>query len=280
MQLPRHSQNLIFARADDAVMVLWNDKPAEEVLYLGEDVKQVDLWGRAHTPEKRENAQVIHVDTLPAFITGLSKPIARWYIDFSFAQERMPSIAGLAQANGFRVKNPFPGEATGTATIVAPRGWIVSPKQVFFHLAPSEELQQPISITFPDTATSGRHTVRVEFEIQADRPYKFSVLRHIEVGLGDVRIETQTRLNSENKLEVQQRFVNSTDQPVSFRCELFAPDRRRLMVDVLDQSAGENLHTYRLEDGKELLGKTLWLRATGIGGPRILNYRFTVKSGE
>ncbi|MGD0518651.1 MAG: hypothetical protein ABSA26_14035 [Thermoguttaceae bacterium] len=279
MQLPRGSQNMIFARANDAVMVLWNDKPAEEVLYLGEDVKQVDMWGRARKPDIRENAQVIHVDSLPAFVTGLSKPIARWYIDFSFAQERMPSIAGQAQANGFRVKNPFPGEATATATIVAPRGWIVNPKQVFIHLTPNEELQQPISITFPDTATSGRHAVRVEFEIQADRPYKFSVLRHIEVGLGDVRIETKTRLSSENKLQVEQRFINSTAEPVSFRCELFAPDRRRLMVDVLGQSAGENPHTYRLEDGKELLGKTLWLRATEIGGPRILNYRFTVKEG-
>ncbi len=277
MQLPRGSQNQVFARANDAVMVLWSDKPAEEVLYLGEEVKQVDLWGRILTPEKRENAQVIHADRLPAFVTGLSNPLARWYIDLSFDQERMPSITGRAQANGFRVKNPFPGEAAGTATIDAPRGWIVNPKQVFFHLAAGEELQQPISVTFPDTAASGRHSVRVEFEVQADRAYRFSVLRHIEMGLGDVRVETQTRLNSENELEVEQRFVNSTDQPVSFRCELFAPDRRRMMVDVLDQGRGQNLHTYSLEDGKELLGKILWLRASEIGGPRVLNYRFTVK---
>ena len=81
----------------------------------------------------------------------------------------MPSIPGLEQANGFRVKNSFPGEAAGTATIAVPRGWIVSPKQVNFHLAAGEELQQPISITFPDTAASGRHAVRVDFEIQADR---------------------------------------------------------------------------------------------------------------
>ncbi len=52
------------------------------------------------------------------------------------------------------------------------------------------------------------------------------------------------------------------------------------MVDVLDQGRGQNLHTYDLDDGKELSGKTLWLRAGEIDGPRILNYRFTVKSGE
>ena len=50
MQLPRGSQNLIFVRANDAVMILWNEKPVEEVLYLGEDVKEVNLWGRAAPP--------------------------------------------------------------------------------------------------------------------------------------------------------------------------------------------------------------------------------------
>jgi hypothetical protein len=279
MQLPRDSQNLIFDRGCDAVMVIWNDKPAEEVLYLGEDIHQTDLWGLVRTPEKRGGAQVVNADNLPAFVTGLSRPIVRWHIDFSLFQECMPSIADVAETNGFRVKNPFPGEASGMATVVVPRGWTVAPKQVAFHLAPGEELRQPISITFPDTAASGRHALRVDFAIQADRAYKFSVLRHIKVGLGDVRIEPQTRLNPENMLEVEQRFINATAQPASFRCELFAPDRRRLAVDVLNQGAGENLHIFRLEDGKELLGKTLWLRATEIDGPRTLNYRFTAKEG-
>jgi len=279
MQLPHGTQNLLFARADDAVMIVWNDRPVEEVLYLGEDVKQIDLWGRTVTPEKRENARVIHADALPAFVTGLSEPIARWYADLSLTQERIPSNFGQSQANGFNVKNSFPCEAAGTATIVAPRGWIVQPKQFAFHLAAGEELREPFSLSLPDTAGSGRHKIRIDFEIQADRPYKFSAIRHIEVGLGDVYVEPVARLSPNGELEVEQRFVNKTDRPVNFRCELFAPQRRRLMVDVLDQGPGQKVYVYRLEDGKELIGKTLWLRATEIDGPRILNYRFTVKEG-
>jgi hypothetical protein len=172
------------------------------------------------------------------------------------------------------LKNPFSCEAVGTATIAAPRSWIVNPKQFAFHLAAGEELQKPVSIAFSDTSGSGRHTVRLDFQLQADRPYKFSVLKHIEMGLGDVYIEVKTRLNPENLLEVEQRFVNTTEQPVNFRCELFAPDRRRLMVNVLNQDAGQNTHVYRLENGRELLDKTLWLRATEIDGPRVLSYHF------
>ena len=277
MTLPCGSHNLIFDRANDAVMIVWNSKPVEEVAYLGEEVEQIDLWGRTVTPEKRENAQVIRADNLPTFVTGLSKPIARWYMDLSFAHERMPSITGRPQENAFLVRNSFPREVVGTATVVAPRGWIVNPKQVAFRLAAGEQLQQPISITFSDTAASGRHKVHVDFDIQADRPYKFSVMKYIEVGMGDVYIEVKTRLNPNNELEVEQRFVNQSNQPVSFRCELFAPERRRLMVQVLDQSAGQNEHVYRLEDGQELVGRTLWLRASEIDGQRILNYRFTAR---
>ena len=105
------------------------------------------------------------------------------------------------------------------------------------------------------------------------------MLRHIEMGLGDVRIEVTTRLNSENKLEVEQRFINSTYQMVNFRCELFAPDRRRIMDQILAQGHGQNEFIYTLDNGKELVGKTLWLRATEIDGPRMLNYRFPVKVG-
>jgi hypothetical protein len=32
--------------------------------------------------------------------------------------------------------------------------------------------------------------------------------------------------------------------------------------------------SYRLPDGRELIGKTLWLRAEEVGGQRILNFRF------
>ena len=130
--LPHGSQNLVFTRANDAVMIVWNNKPGEELLYLGEDAKQVDIWGRARTPEKRENAQVIHVDSMPAFVIGLNKPIAHWQMDLSIAEEHMPSITGRPQANAFRVKNPFPCEAAGTATVVAPRGWIVEPERMVF----------------------------------------------------------------------------------------------------------------------------------------------------
>ncbi len=277
MKLPQNIHNLVFARSDDVVMVVWNDKPVEEVFYLSEEVKQVDLWGRNIALERRAHARAIHVDTLPTFVTGLSKPLAHWCLDLALSQAHMTSVFGKVQENALRVDNPFPSEVKGTAAIVVPEDWIVEPKQIALRLTAGQQWQQPFSLTFPYTVQSGRHKIRIDFDIQADRPYKFSVIRELEVGLSDVRVEIKTRLNSNNELEVQQRFVNESAQPVNFRCELYAPQRRRMKIQIQNLGPGEDVQNYRLENGKELLGQTLWLRAEDLEGPRVLNYRFTAE---
>ena len=69
-------------------------------------------------------------------------------------------------------------------------------------------------------------------------------------------------------------MVNRGEGPVSFRCQLSAPQRRRQRTQVIGLKPGRDDKLYRLADGEELIGQTLWLRAQEIGGPRVLNYRF------
>ncbi len=91
--------------------------------------------------------------------------------------------------------------------------------------------------------------------------------------MGDVYEEITTRLDESGDLIVQQVLVNDTPETVSFRCELFVPDRRRQFCLIQNQPPGRHVQTYRFPRGEELIGKTLWLRAEEIGGSRILNYR-------
>jgi len=277
IQLPNGSPNQIFARADEAVMVVWNEEPAEEVVYLGEDVRQIDLWGRSVTPPEREHRQVIRVGRLPSFVTGLNEPITRWRMDFAFARTQLPSVFGRPHKNAFTVKNHFPRGANGHVELVTPKIWMVNPRKTALRLAGGEELQRSFEITLPFNASSGRQKVRADFQVQGDRPYRFSVYRRMDVGLGDVYIQIITQLNEEGILEVEQRFVNDTARLVSFRCQLFAPGRRRQKTEVIDLGQARDVKTYYFARGKELLGKTLWLRAEEMDGPRILNYRFVVK---
>ncbi len=278
--LPRGSQNHVFARSGSAVMVVWNEKPTEEVIYLGEQVRQVDLWGRGTVPAVREHRQVIEVGPLPSLVAGLNEPIARWRMDFAFTHDRIPSIFGQRHQNGFCLKNHFPPRhlesgAVGRAKLITPDVWKVDPKEVPFQLADGERRKYNFEIMLPYNASSGRHEIRVDFDIKAQKEYRFSVYRRMDVGLGDVRFDIVTQLSDAGELEVRQRMVNKTDKPVSFRCQLFAPDRQRMKTQIIGLKQGSDLKTYRIPKGKELIGKTLWLRAEEMDSPRMFNYRFT-----
>ena len=50
VELPGGSTNHIFARDGKAVMVVWSDEPATEHCFFGDDIEQLDLWGRSTRP--------------------------------------------------------------------------------------------------------------------------------------------------------------------------------------------------------------------------------------
>ena len=277
VELPRGSRGEVFSRGEDAAMAVWNEHATSETLYLGQHLRQIDIWGRARVPSQTAQGQVIAVARQPAFITGVNEAVARWRMDCTLARDRLPCIVGQAQENTLRMKNRFADTVSGTATLVLPEGWTADPKQITFRLERGEPLAQPLRMILPLGATCGRHPLRIDFQVQADQPYRFSVYQHIEVGLGDVSIEIRTLLNKQGQLEVEQAFINDTDRRVSFRCELFAADRQRQKFDILGLGPGRDVHRYFFAKGAELLGRTLDLRAAEFDGPRILNYRFTAE---
>ena len=176
-------------------------------------------------------------------------------------------------ANSLLLKNSFPDAVGVKAKLFAPDRWIVEPNELALRLPGGAESQQPFTVTLPPDVLVGRQEIRIEFEIQADRPHHFSIDRHIEVGMGDVGLSGVVQLNERGELEVRQTVVNRGKTPVSFRCQLFVPDRRREASQVIDLDRAADVKVYALANGRELLGKTLWLRAEEVGGDRVLNCR-------
>lgn len=274
IQLPGGSENRIFLRDGNAVMVVWNDNPTEEVLYLGEDVRRTDLWGVETVPGLDHHRHVIQVDKTPVFVTGLNPAIVKWRQQFAFDEPQIPSIFGRQYNNGFQVQNTFGHAVSVTARLAMPDVWKVTPPEAFFRLETDQAHHQGFDIFLPYDATSGAHDVRCDFEIHSQQPIRFSAYRRMHVGLGGIRVEVQTRLNADGDLEVEQHFINDTDESVSFRCYLYVPNRRRQKLDILDLGHGRDVQRFRLQDGKELIGQTLWLKADEIGGGRGLNHQF------
>jgi len=274
LRLPGNSENHVFIRGQEAVLVVRNDRPTEEVIYLGDDVQQVDIWGRSVRPELREHRQVIEVGRLPTFLVGISPHIARWRLSVQLDKQRIPSVFGTAHRNALRWKNGFGQGVGGELRLVAPGEWDTFPPRLSFKMAAGEEFAKPFEIELPFTASSGRHQVRIDFDVNGDRRYRFSVYRELEVGLGDVNIEVSTRLTADHLLIVEQRMVNHSDKLVDFKCMLHAPGRRRQSNQVVRLGREPDVKRYIYTDGQELIGERLWLRAEELGGLRILNHRF------
>lgn len=277
LHLPNGSTNHLFRRGHEAMMVVWNRQPTSETLYLGEQIEHFDLWGRAlpidASVEDGVPAQTIQTSALPTFVTGLSLPVALWRIKLAFDTPTLPSVFGRDQVARYKFTNTFQQAVGGEVKIALPPDWEIVPLVQTFRAAEGEEVKHAFDVRFKSEAQSGPQTMRFDFKLTGDRDYAFSAYKPLQVGIGDIVVETVTRINDAGELVVDQTFINKTDNFVSFNCLLFAPGRRRERVQVIGLGGGRHSASYVLSNGQELLGQTLLLRAEEIDGDRVLNYR-------
>lgn len=278
LHLPNGSENRVFVRGRKAIVILWNDAPTSETVFLGDGMRHSDAWGRELETEADQEGRRVAVGPLPTFINGVDAALVRWQMSVELDKSQLPSVFGAPHTVTLSLKNYFDQAVNGQVRVAAPSGWHVEPERFDLRLPALGEAHRPLHVTFPSTASCGRRTIRFDFDVAADRPYRFSVERPLELGMGDVYIKIFSHLNDEGELEVDQRLVNRTQGEVSFRCHLSAPNRRRMRTQALRLAPGEDVQTYRLPDGAGLVGRTLMIRAEEIGGEkRILNYVFVAE---
>jgi hypothetical protein len=277
MQLPGGSVGHVFAKDGRAVMAVWADRASTERVFLGDDVEQIDVWGRGSKPIVREQdgrqLHEIRIGTLPTFITGLSEAVARWQSALAFENPQLSSVAGREQLVMLLLKNTFPQGVSGELTLHAPKSWGYDPRPTRFRISEGDDLRLPLPVTLMADANSGPQPVRLDFEVAG---YHFSVHRTLQLGLDDVQVEVTSQLKK-GALVVEQHLTNLSNRPLSFQCVLFAPDRRRETRQIIDLGRERTTLTFILPDGEQLIGKKLWLRAEEIGGSRVLNYTLTAE---
>ena len=278
LNLPEGSENRVFARRGQSVLVIWNSATTTEQLFLGDNIHQIDAWGRELATEPSEGGRRIQVGPLPTFIFGVDEELARWQMSVELDKTQLPSIFGAPQTLVLSFENPFDHSANGLVRILTSGGWHAEPDKFEIKLPAGAKTRQKLHLTFPSTASCGLQTLRFVFDVNVDRQRQFTVDRQVELGSGDVFIKIFSHVNESGELEVEQRLVNRTSEEVSFRCHLGVPNRRRMRTQVLRLESGEDVQTYRVPDGADLVGERLSLRAEEIGGGRrILNYVFVAE---
>lgn len=291
LQLPSGSKNWLFIRPDKkVVMVAWNEQPCNEVVYLGDNVRQIDVWGKPHTPDHMEHRQVIPVGPEPTFVLGVNEHVARWRMSVAFEKTSLPSVFGVEHENTLLMRNEFPYGVGGSVELFVPDmmagdplshnkksdQWKITPEEGEVKGATGLTLRRPLLIELNDAAY-GDQPIRIDFAINADKLYKFSVWRKLSVGAGDIDIQAVAFLDPDGRLIVQQQMRNLDGPHADFKCLLALPPRRRKRTQVFQLGVEPDIKTYTYSGGEELIDRTLTLRVEEIDGDRVLIYRFTAQ---
>jgi len=274
--LPEGSRNYAFARKDEVAVVVWNNERVDEDLFLGEDSIVTDVLGRRLplSPSAAGERPKLRVGPSPLVVRRFPEPVARWMAAVSFSKGRLPSKTGK-QRESICGMNTFRQAVNGQLRIVVPKDWRVDPQEIRYSLAPGEKFEWPITLELPSNTSLGTQRLVLDFAMS---PYTFRVYRDYEIGLGDVVLSIADARLENGDLEIKQFIDNNTkpEERLTFECNLYVPNRRRMQRMVTKLSHGRDVQRYILPDADSLIGQELHLRAQQIGGQRVLNLRWKV----
>lgn len=282
--MPSGSENHVFARTEpqpEVVLIVWNDTPVVEDIYLGEpqNVSATNVWGEQSSipVDARTQRQQLQTGPLPQVIRGCAEPVARWRLATRYERGRQPSTTG-EHAESILGTNTFPQGVSGRISVLTPNEWEVEPSELTVQAGPGEAFAVPMRISLPANVTLGSRWTALEFDIAADRRYRFRVYRPYRVGLGDVELAIRDTRLPNGVLEVELSLTNNTQplETLDFECSLFVPGLKRQKMRVTRLGAGRSKTLFYVPNADRLRGQELWIRAEEVEGRRILNYRWNV----
>ncbi len=282
INMPGGSTNFIFADGQSGFMIMWNDRTAVEQLYLGDQIKATDLWGRPleveqvqsdrHTPEQR-----IKVTPWPILLRGVSVQVANWRMRFKLENKSLPSIMAMRTVLPIYVENTLGQSAYGTVNLHSTS--LLQPGIANLRMQLGEGAGQRLELPIPvrQDASAGKHSLRFDFQVTADREYEFSTYDTLTLGIGDVEMVWEALDVQKDRVALRVELTNSTSKPVSFDCKLFPYQQpyRRFQISNAPPGSTQRDLVLPLEEFKDEM--RLWIRCEEIGTGRVLNYQLPLK---
>ncbi|WP_443217440.1 hypothetical protein [Rhodopirellula sp. P2] len=282
LRLQNHSDNIVFRGETESLLMVWSDSPTVEHLYLGENVYEVDVWGRRKPVEVIEHegrrVQRLVVDRVPKFYVGIDQSLADFRMSVRLDRTRIDSLLGLQQPLGVRFRNPIKQSLSGEIAMVAPDSWRLDAGMKPWNLLPNESNQVEFGVTLENNATIGAYQLPLDFRFETLPPTVIRVHRTMSIGPDGFDIRVSTRLIDDDqggRMRVKIEMVNHTNRLTNFDCLLFAGRERQYERRVLVLPPRETVE--RNIDwplGSQLIGTRMWLRAIEQDGNRVINHSF------
>lgn len=280
LRLRHDSMNIVFRGSHSSVLLIWANTPRTERLFLGDNVYQVDVWGRqAPVPTEQVDGRTVHridVDALPKFIVGIDPALAEFRMSVTVDEKRIDALLGREQSITVRYANPIGQALNGTIRLKTPTQWRVTPDSQPWDLNPNEASRSEFAIVLGNNATIGQFELPIDFSFATSPPTEIRVYRELDVGPEGFDLVVTTRLLN-GRLLVKVQMTNNTNRAANFDCLLFAGSDRQYERRILVVPPGETIdRNVEWENGGDLVGKRMLLRATEQDGDRLINHTFDV----
>ncbi len=266
----------VFGSDDDAVMLVWSDQPTVERIFLGDDVRHVDVWGRSKPLRVDYSGphpvHEIPIGREPAFLVGLDPTLIAFRMSVQMQPDQLDSLLGETQSVGVRFSNPTNVSLLGTLDFRAPQSWLVDSQMRPWETLPGKQGFQRFDVILGNNATVGTHDIPLVFQFQTAPPRTITVHRNLRVGPDGLELNAVSRMVGDEML-VRLELTNSGSRTRTYQFILFPRNGRqdkRLIVSV--EPGRTEKRYFGFVDGEELIGQTMWLRAVEQDSDRVLNY--------
>lgn len=272
--------NQVFANESRTMMMLWSPEPTTVDIYVGDQVRQFDAWGRQAMVEKVEiDGQTKHrfeLNRTPIFLVDLDPVIVSMRMTTRLVKNRIDSLLGRRQQVGLVIRNPTNYPLSGTVALTPPNDWMIESPPQFFDLGPGEKTELQYDIVLRNSARIGDVPLQFQFSLRNEPLRRFTIPRKIAVGPDGLDVEVTTK-QVDDTLIVQLQLRNRSDKDQQYDCLLFPPEGRQYQRRQIGVAAGATVRRdFSWEDAPSLIGKTMLLRAVEQGGGRILNQSINV----
>jgi len=269
----------VFDQGGVAILCVWDPRAPQEGLEhhlpLGQNVQQVDPWGRRRVLETVGGRQRVRVGPTPTFLLYGQT----WLLEFkrTFAV-RPVQVDARFEPLSFEVefRNTYSAPISGTVRLALPAPWELRPNRLAFTLREGEVFRQRLDVRFPSNAQCGLLPLVGEFDVDADRPHRFVTHTWFDFGPADIDVNALATRTTD-RVTVRVDLANRTDRPVHFEGSLLASDQPRVDRHFANCLPGQSVsRTFVLTDAEYLAGREVRVSLKEINGPRFWNQYVTI----
>jgi hypothetical protein len=271
------SSTVVLANATQTTIVIWNPIPTKEVVYLGDKIRQVDVWGNTIVPKKitidgGKPSHEIQVGPMPTFLIDVDPVLVAFRMTTQLVQTNLDSLLGRRQSVSLQFVNPTPEMLSGEVRMKPLADWSVDNRPQTFDVAPGRTAVHEFEVSLRNSAKIGPSQLEFDFVLRTTPPRRFTVTRAVTVGPEGLDLEVTTRISG-GELLVLLSMTNHTTEPMQYDCMMFPPGGRQYQRRQIVIPPGESVkRLFPWEDGASLVGQRMLLRAVEQNGARVLNH--------